>query len=153
MKGTYYCEDMRTRCLASLGRWPTPVDVQLRFAVLQFEQGQSLSHRTCHTSVPYYIPALWASLTLRMRHWSHYQDPTLAQRIPPYTQNICRVKGPRAPRNPRTERGNALRHRLQGGIPEEATCTYSSLRARVFGPRGRGGHVEPLRDVHGTGGP
>lgn len=54
MKETYYCEEMSTLCLASLGRCPAPVDVQDRLAVLQFEQGQSLSHRIYNTisSVP-----------------------------------------------------------------------------------------------------
>ena len=44
-KFAYYCEEMSTLWRCSLGRWPAPVDVHERLAVLQLEQGQSLSHR------------------------------------------------------------------------------------------------------------
>lgn len=42
---THYCEEISTRCRGSLGRWPTPVEVQDLLAVRQFEHGQSLSQR------------------------------------------------------------------------------------------------------------
>lgn len=43
---THYCSEIRTRCLCSLGRWPTPVELHTRFEVRQLEHGDSLSHRT-----------------------------------------------------------------------------------------------------------
>lgn len=43
---THYCSEIRTRCLCSLGRWPMPVELHLRFEVRQLEHGESLSHRT-----------------------------------------------------------------------------------------------------------
>lgn len=43
----YYCDDIRTRCRASLGRWPSPELLQALLAVLQLEHGVSLSHRIC----------------------------------------------------------------------------------------------------------
>lgn len=43
----YYCDDIRTRCRASLGRWPSPELLHALLAVLQLEHGVSLSHRIC----------------------------------------------------------------------------------------------------------
>lgn len=43
----YYCDDIRTRCRASLGRWPSPELLQALLAVLQLEHGVSLSQRIC----------------------------------------------------------------------------------------------------------
>lgn len=47
---THYCSEIRTRCLCSFGRWPTPVELHTRFEVRQLEHGDSLSHRTCAES-------------------------------------------------------------------------------------------------------
>lgn len=50
MRETDYCVDINTLCLASLGFWPAPVELQIRFAMRQFEHGDSLSHRIWRAS-------------------------------------------------------------------------------------------------------
>lgn len=59
MRETDYCVDIKTLCLASLGFCPAPVELQTRFAMRQFEHGDSLSHRIWQgvSSVPLHIRA------------------------------------------------------------------------------------------------
>jgi hypothetical protein len=42
---THYWVEISTRWRASLGRWPAPVELHARFAVLQLAHGESLSQR------------------------------------------------------------------------------------------------------------
>lgn len=42
---TYYWLEIRTRCRGSLGFCPAPVELHIRLAMRQFEQGESLSQR------------------------------------------------------------------------------------------------------------
>lgn len=59
MRETDYCVDIKTLCLASLGFCPAPVELQTRFAIRQFEHGDSLSHRIWRASrQSHCIPAL-----------------------------------------------------------------------------------------------
>lgn len=106
MRETDYCVDIKTLCLASLGFCPAPVELQTRFAIRQFEHGDSLSHRiwrasrqshftfACsspaalglaatkrrpRTSRPCTTYAAWCVLTFRIRHWSHCERITRQQ--------------------------------------------------------------------------
>lgn len=74
MRETDYCVDIKTLCLASLGFCPAPVELQTRFAMRQFEHGDSLSHRICVLLVHFVsalrhvesrVPPSWAWLRPR----------------------------------------------------------------------------------------
>lgn len=45
LRKTDYCVEIKTLCLASLGFCPAPVELHTRFAIRQFEHGDSLSQR------------------------------------------------------------------------------------------------------------